>query len=333
MSALGCLRRLGLRWIALSALVLACDSPRMSASGSEEADKPAEAAGPEASAPAQGLVLMTLNAEFLWDGEAPEDGDVDFPWRGSPKAAEAHMEAIAKIVRAQNPDILQLVEVEDERALETFRRRHLGDAGYTSYFVEGTDTATGQDMALLSRVPILTFGRDPRKGRSGTTSKAVSKNYVATLDVGSLKLGLVGIHLLSGPTRHNRTAPREAQADAVRTMARDLAGRGRSVIVWGDFNDFDGATLDRAGSRPISHVLAWIRAMDPANTRDDLWNVAERLPQGQRYTHYGRDRPAIDHVLLSPDLVPRVENVEIAHREGREGPTPHAPIVVTLRVP
>ena len=275
------------------------------------------------------LVLMNLNAEFLWDGEAPEEGKIDFAWKGSPEKAAAHMADIAEIILAQDPDIVHLAEVENLRALETLNHRFLADSGYRPYFVEGTDTATGQDVALLSRVTIDTMTRDSRRGHSGSTRKGVSKHYVATLTVGDLRLGLVGIHLLARPSKQNRVGPREAQADAVRRMASDLIEDGRSVIVWGDFNDFDDRTRDREGNRPITRVLEWIRGLDPKDPTDDLFNVTERLPQKQRYTN-GRD--AIDHILISPDLVPRLLDVQISHDHDPRAVTNHFPIIVHLRV-
>ncbi len=275
------------------------------------------------------LVLMAWNVEFLWDGRAPEEGRVDFAWKGSPRKAEAHMADVAAIVKAHDPDILHLSEVENRRALDTFNEKFLAESGYRAYFVPGTDTATGQDVALLSRVELESISRDSRRGRSGTVRKGVSKHYVATLRSGDLRLGLIGIHLLAQPHEESRVAKREAQADAVRGMARELAESGRSVVVWGDFNDFDGRTLGRSGRRPITRVMEWIRDLDPGDASDDLINAAERLPQAQRYTN-GRD--AIDHVLLSPDLAERLVGVWIPHDHDPHAVTNHFPIIVELRV-
>ncbi|MEM6795108.1 MAG: endonuclease/exonuclease/phosphatase family protein [Acidobacteriota bacterium] len=284
------------------------------------------------------LRLMTWNVEFLWDGRAPEDGDADFPWKGSPDGAAEHMERLAEVIRRESPDVVNLAEVESREALELFAESFLGDLGYRVYFVQGNDTATGQDMGLLSRLEVSTLSRDTRRGRSGRTRKGVSKHYVATLSVptadrGSLEIGLVGLHLLARPDRENRRAPREAQADAIRRMAMDLADQRRQVIVWGDFNDFDGETLDHDGSRPITRVLEWIRGMDPDDPADDLVNVVSELPRPERYTteRRGRNarRSAIDHALVSPALAERLEAVRIP-RHDPYTVSDHYPIVFEL---
>ena len=41
---------------------------------------------------------MTFNAEFLWDGVYPEEGQADFPWKGSLTEAEEHMRRIAEVI-------------------------------------------------------------------------------------------------------------------------------------------------------------------------------------------------------------------------------------------
>ncbi len=272
---------------------------------------------------------MAWNVEFLWDGRSPEEGKIEFDRKGSPEKAEAHMANVATVVKRHDPDILHLSEVENRRALDTLNEKFLADSGYRPYFVPGTDTATGQDVALLSRLKLEKISRDSRRGRSGGVRKGVSKHYIATLRAGDLKLGLVGIHLLARPHTQSRIAQREAQADAVRAMARKLADNGRSVVVWGDFNDFDGRTRDRSDNRPITRVLEWIRDLDPGDPTDDLINVAERLPLRQRYTN-GRD--AIDHILVSPELAKRIVEVRIPHDHDPHAITNHYPIVVELRI-
>ena len=53
------------------------------------------------------LVVMTFNAEFLWDGVEPEEGQVDFAWKHSPSEADDHMRAIAEVIIRNNPDIVK----------------------------------------------------------------------------------------------------------------------------------------------------------------------------------------------------------------------------------
>src|SRR3990172_18298 len=44
------------------------------------------------------LTIMTLNAEFLWDGVQPEEGQANFDWKDSQTEAEDHMAKLATII-------------------------------------------------------------------------------------------------------------------------------------------------------------------------------------------------------------------------------------------
>ncbi|MEM1203244.1 MAG: endonuclease/exonuclease/phosphatase family protein [Acidobacteriota bacterium] len=320
------------RWPALVGAACGLLSLSFVGCGPMDGASPAPSAAAAAATGPAHLTVMTLNAEFLWDGIAPEDGDIDFEGKGDPERADAQMAAVADIIRRSDPDLVNLVEVEGPDALDRFNRGFLEDAGYLAYLVEGTDTATGQDVGLLSRFPVDSIGRDPRKGHSGRTRKGVSKHYVATLDVGGLRLGLVGLHLLARPDSKSRRGPREAQADAIARMAAELAAQGREVIVWGDFNDYDGAVPDAGDNRPISGVMQRIRAADPGDPSDDLVNASAHLPQRDRVTHRMRSKPALDHVLVSSSLGERIEWVRIPRDHDPQRVTAHYPVVVRFRL-
>ncbi len=290
------------------------------------------------------LVVMTFNAEFLWDGVPPEEGSAGFPWKNSQVEAEEHMQAVADIINRSSPDIINLVEVENLEALTVLNDKFLAGRGYKPYFKKGKDTSTGQDVVLLSRV-------DPEGGaidredatatKSGVT-KGVSKNYFAKFTVSGKKIALVGLHFLAFPTHAQRAREREAQAEVIRLRAVALKSEGYEVIVLGDFNDYDGETLDHQDSRPVSRVLETVRSLE-AGPADDLVNAASFVTKPNRYTaHWDQDGDdvvdfpkeltSIDHVLLSPGLVQRVDHVEFPHHHNPVLHPDHFPIVVHLKL-
>jgi exonuclease III len=293
------------------------------------------------------LVIMTFNAEFLWDGVQPEEGQADFPWKGSQTEAEEHMRRIAEVIIRANPDVINLVEVENLTALSRLNDLFLAGRGYRPFLVKGTDTATGQDVGLLTRIDPEgdQIRRDARQGQSGSVLKSVSKNYIATLPVGATRISIIGLHLLAQPLNESRRIERQAQADAIRGMARDERMAGALVAVLGDFNDYEGNadSLDHIDSSPISTVLSDIRAMNPSDDADDLTNVASLVPKGNRFTSWfdrndnGMVEPpqeftSIDHLLVSPELVPFIESVEFPHELNPPEVSDHFPIVVRLRL-
>jgi exonuclease III len=290
---------------------------------------------------------MTFNTDFLWDGVEPEEGSANFPWKGSQFAAEEHMQRLAEVIIRNNPDVVNLVEVENIAALTAFNDQFLAGRGYRPYLVNGRDTSTGQDVALLTRIDPEgdAIDRDDRRGESGEEQKSVSKNYFATLHAGSTKFLMVGVHLLAFPLRDDRRLAREAQADAIRSIVKDKRCSGCEVVVLGDFNDYDDdpAATDHISSLPVTNVLRIVRTLQPQTSADDLVNAASFLRKVERYTAFhdanenGKTDPpgeftSIDHVLLSSGLAARVSVVRVDHTHDPTQVSDHSPLIVRLEL-
>jgi hypothetical protein len=292
--------------------------------------------------------IVAYNAEWLFDGVADP---AESPW-ASPAAAQEHLEDVAEALRQLNANYISLAEVENAEMLSKLNAL-LGDA-YTPIFVQGTDTSTGQDVAALSalaplQAPSRTESRVPYPvpGSSlacGTGTKGVSKHYVAELDLYGTPTTILGAHFLAYPDRCSRSIEREAQATVIANLAREAISHGREVIVLGDLNDFDAATPDVAGNKPISQVLALLKDLDPATAGDELVNVCATLTQEDRYTDwYDRDkdgvddgkseRSQIDFILVSRGLAEHIAYVTIAHTTPAGAVSDHWPIVLDLSIP
>ena len=295
------------------------------------------------------LSIMTFNAEFLWDGIAPEEGNsqVKFDWKGDVAKAAVHMQKIAEVIRRNDPDIINLVEVENLAALTLFNDKYLAGMNYKPYLVNGKDTFTGQDVAFLTRIDPennQTF-YDGRKGTSANVSKSVSKNYVARVQIGNYKIAFIGLHFLAIPLNEARRLDRQAQADAIKQIALEQIANGYSVVVWGDFNDYDveDISLDLNNNKPISSVLANIRLLDRNTEIDDLVNVARYIEKSKRYTAwYDADKnglidmpgdySSIDHILLSPELAGRIIETRIDQTHNPLEVSDHFPIIVKMKL-
>ena len=329
----------------LVVLVSGCAGPRPAAPagpGTPAAPQTAAAFAVEA-APVwtvPGVRIASFNGEFLFDGEGDE-GQADFPWKGDPEKARAHRDAVGRVVRMLDADVVVMPETENLNALGLMNTESLAGMGYTPYLVPGQDRFTGQNLGLLSRVPVDTTGRTNERVAVGVTDQlyGVSKNVFARMTLAGMPVTVVGVHFLAQPDNPGRQPQREAQAEVIRRLVAREVALGRQVIVMGDFNDFDDAVPDRRGSVPITNVLATIkRAGDgPA---DDLVNVIGDVPQASRFTSlYDRnndgvigpdDLSAIDHILLSPALYARVRDVRYVHAHDPRTVTDHFPVVVTL---
>lgn len=332
----------GMWWIGLLALVslswLGCSGAK--SDGARIAAGAYFTPEPPPTFPADGFRIAVLNTEFLFDGEG-EEGEATFPHKGDPEKAKAHQAKIGRIVRMLDADMAMLAEVEHEQVLERFAAETLPDMAYQAFSVEGRDRFTGQDMGLLTRVPIDTVGRTDARVALGMSERlqGVSKNMFARFQMGDQPMTIIGLHFLAQPSNPTRKPRREGQAEVIRQLVEQEMSLGREVIVLGDFNDFDGQVPDIAASCPITDVLARIRQAGPS-PNDDLYNVLADVPQSDRFTaHYDRNNneivepgelSAIDHLLLSPRLYERVRHVDFVHAHDPTTDTDHFPIVVTL---
>jgi len=245
------------------------------------------------------------------------------------------------VIATLDADLVVIPETEHLGVLEAMVEGPLAGLGYTPYLVDGTDTFTGQDVGLLSRLPIEAVGRTDERAPVGVTGDTygVSKNLWARFTLDGVPTTLIGVHFLARPDDVERKPRREAQAEVIRRLVEAEQAEGRAVVVLGDFNDFDDETPDARGSRPITDVMARIKAAGPAPD-DDLVNVLADVPPARRFTNFwDRDDDgefdagefsAIDHVLLSPALYRRVREVRYVHAHDPRTVSDHFPIVVTL---
>lgn len=289
------------------------------------------------------LKIMTFNCEFMWDGVEPEEGKIEFEHKGNQELAEKHMSELAKVIKRNNPDIVNLIETEGLAAVNTLNTKFLSGQGYKVYLAEGKDSYTGQDVALLSRIDLIDFGRYNEKGFSGMTGKTVSKNYFGLLTFKNTKIALIGLHFLSRPTAKDRISKRQAQATAIKNLAMSLDHLGYNLVLMGDYNDYDGddECLDINKHKPTSQVLWMLKKLDGSKPEDDLINVTSKAKQEERYTahwdkndngkyEFPKEVSAIDHILISKKLESKIVDVKFDHTHDPTKVSDHFPVMVTL---
>ncbi len=99
--------------------------------------------------------LVQFNAEWLFVDGADSCPGTTCPWKDS-TAANKHLSTIAKVISDLNPDVINLCEVESCNELTLLTQDSaLSGRGYKPYMVKGTDSATGQDVGLLTKIDPL----------------------------------------------------------------------------------------------------------------------------------------------------------------------------------
>jgi hypothetical protein len=274
------------------------------------------------------LRIVQYNVEWLFidyysSSNCPGSGCT---WKNQ-SAAETHMNYVSNIIKDINPDIINFCEVEGCDELNILKGE-LDDNSYTPYLLKGTDTSTGQNVGMLTRVdPIKTLYRTDMKynypiagskcGYTDTGSTGVSKHYITEFNFNNMDVAFISAHLIAIPTEASRCAQREGQAVILQSIIADYIGRNYEVIMMGDFNDFDGTVLDVNSNKPTSQVLDILKGQYTGKYQ--LFSVAETVPQNQRYsdwydsdnncnTQSSKDYSMIDHVLVTNGIKNKITN-------------------------
>jgi endonuclease/exonuclease/phosphatase family metal-dependent hydrolase len=203
------------------------------------------------------LRLTTYNIENLFDAHddptlSGRNEDID------DTKPEHQLIATAMAIRAVNPDILCIQEVESESALIEYRDTYLADMGYDHLVSIDAGNERGIENAVLSRYPITSFKNWPLLPLGGTHPEmyGTQKNWYAgepivfrrsplmvdvqiptsdAPDADTWTLTLFVMHHKSG--RYNAYW-RESEAKGTLKLLQEVsqAHPDRPIVVLGDFN-------------------------------------------------------------------------------------------------
>ena len=263
------------------------------------------------------LRLVQFNAEWLFMNPCQAYG---CPWANQEEQQE-HITAISNVLAELQPDLAHFAEVEGCDVLAAISP----DSTLYPYLIEGKDTATHQNVGLLTKTdPLKPLNRTEERveypvpnstcgytGAPGTTG--VSKHLITEFAFNNRPIALIGAHLLAYPTDKTRCAEREAQAQVLQNILFDYITRGYELIVLGDLNDYDAEIPDANGNKPISHVLQTLKGSAGSHKGYySLWSVGDCISQETRFSDWydensncvssSTEFSQIDHILLTEYL-------------------------------
>jgi exonuclease III len=303
------------------------------------------------------LRLVQYNVEWLFidyysSMDCPGDGCT---WH-SVSDAQTHLSYVANVINNLQPDIISLCEVEGCDELNMLKDQL--DNTYNSYLKKGTDSATGQNVGMLTRVdPLVNLYRSEEKiaypiagTKCGTTSSSgttgVSKHYITEFNLGGMNVAMIGAHLLAIPTDPSRCVQREGQAQVLQNIVSSYIQKGYEVILLGDMNDYDAEILDLNSDKPTSRVLDIMKGLDGQKKGTyTLTNVAYRIGQNERYSDWWdsdnncntssqKDLSMIDHVLVTSKIDKQILNIYIYHGYKEycgKWDSDHYPVVIDFK--
>ena len=302
------------------------------------------------------LRLAQFNVEWLFVDyyspmNCPGEGCT---WKNQSEAL-IHMDYVSQRIKAINPDIINFCEVEGCDELNILKDKL--DSTYVPYLKKGTDTSTGQNVGMLTRVdPLKTLYRTELKhnypipgstcgytGSGGTSG--VSKHFITEFNLNNTKIAFISAHLLAIPTDSSRCAQREAQASVLQNIIFDYINNKYEVIMIGDFNDYDAEVLDMNNNKPISQVLDILKGVKGEYAgKYNLESVAENIIKQERYSDWwdsdnncktasNKDYSMIDHILVTDVIQKKIVNAFIYHEYDEycgKYDSDHFPVVIDL---
>lgn len=270
--------------------------------------------------------------------------------------AQTHLSYVVDVIKQLEPDIINLCEVEGCDELNILKEQL--DSTYNPYLKIGTDTGTGQNVGMLTRIdPVVSLYRSeerisyPINGTkcgstdvSGTTG--VSKHYITEFILGGMNVAMIGTHLLAIPTDPSRCVQREAQAQVLQNIVSSYITQGYEIILLGDMNDYDGELLDLNSNKPTSRVLDIMKGLDgQQKDKYTLTNIASRISQMERYSDWWdsdnncntssqKDLSMIDHVLVTSNIDEKIVSAYIYHDYNEycgKWNSDHYPVIIDLK--
>ena len=278
------------------------------------------------------ITFASFNTFWLYDDQAPHK-----KWWDSQGGAtgQTYQQAIAKVAEAikkTEADVVALQEIENKSVLEDLQTRlqTIGVSYSHAWIGKGTDTATGQDVALLSKFPKdggliqkypnerETYKTENDPGNENDTG--LSKVLRVNLNVDSKKVSVFVFHLKSQRGGGVSDSQRLSQASIVRRITLPFINKKEMFVVMGDMN------ADRG-----SPSLLRMRGFDDVYA-DLVQPVHDDDFSGDKWTYKFNGRTQqIDHILLSPSLRKSFKNGKINYTHGKET-SDHFPIVVTVDI-
>lgn len=282
------------------------------------------------------LRLVQYNVEWLFidyylSSDCPGQG---CSWHSN-EEAKTHLDFVSNVVNYLQPDIINFCEIEGCDELNMLREKL--DNSYNPYLKKGTDTGTGQNVGMLTRLdPLINLYRSDEKinypisgtkcgntSVSGTTG--VSKHFITEFNFGGYNISFISAHLIAIPTEPARCVQREGQAQILQNIIASYIDKKYEIIVIGDMNDYDSEILDVNSNEPISRVLDILKGLDGEKKNIyNLKNIAYRFEQKERYSEWYnsdndcsttslKDYSMIDHILVTENIDKLIANAFIYH--------------------
>ena len=306
------------------------------------------------------LRVATFNMENLFD-LVREPGEIAHKSKPSPYQLEVKLAKLALTIEQvlRLPEIVVAQEIDNALVLQEVGDRINQKTGSEYRAVSFlTSDRRSIEVGFLydqNRVALRNCyqleGLEVERAFGSSSPSPGREPIVGLFETGGSKLRIIGVHLKSKAGISPMDADRQAleasqeaqridQARVLRKVADDILRRDPQapLLIAGDFNDF-AYLPEGEGTEQAIHIV------EGAVEELRLTDILEQVPEEERYTfvHTGVGQ-LLDHIFLSPTLLPRVESIRIHHvnagfpREEAKEPgtanraSDHDPVELILRL-
>ena len=230
------------------------------------------------------------------------------------KTFEPVRKLTARALKAVKADIVGLQEVESMDTLKKFNSGYMGNKRFKYQIVfDGNDTRF-IDVALLSNYHI-DFARTHQFTRKGKSWVFPRDCLEAHINIKGKTLPVFINHFTSMMRGRSKSRyRREGQSNEMIAILKERFGNNYGdydFVILGDLNDYMVA-----GDEAASGIRALLQS-------DQMVNVVDRLPAGDRWTHYYKGDKSyhqLDYILVSRSLATKAGNKQarpVIERRGQ----------------
>lgn len=252
------------------------------------------------------LTVATWNLEWFFDDFKGNNRSDVAKEQSSPSSEEWQWKlyTVAAAIAKFQPTILAVQEIEDRSVMNALTKalKDKHNLTYRVAFIEGYDSSTEQDVAIIYRSGLVEFSR-----REQTQEMFASKEYYNLSKHMFAKFEWQAngkTHSLTALVLHLRATAdaaelRRQQAKLAHAWMSAGIEAGENRVILGDLN-----VEEMAGSvKPDGDGMFDLLGRRTEKTSDDLFDLLEFAPEGKRQTHLILEKQ-FDRILVSKSMLP-----------------------------
>ena len=252
------------------------------------------------------LTIATWNLEWFFDDFKANNRSDVAKEQSSPSSEEWQWKlyTVAAAIAKFQPTILAVQEIEDRSVMialtKALKDKH--NLTYRVAFIEGYDSATEQDVAIIYRSGLVEFSRREQTAETHASKEYynLSKHMFAKFEwqANGKTESLTALVLHLRATAEAADLRRQQSKLAHSWMSAGIEA-GENRVILGDLNveEFAGSVKEDGDG------MYDLMGKRTEKTSDDLFDLLEMAPEGKRQTHLILEKQ-LDRILVSKSMMP-----------------------------